>query len=104
VAGLGSARCDNEMIVSDERFGGTSITAFDAARKLAVLAAIGITEPSKQQIDSIQIKDVESGISVSATGVVRQAKWDRRIVAFRSTSVPYGGDGCYCTVVAIADD
>lgn len=105
VAGLGSARCDKETIVSDERFCGTGvISAVNAAQKLAVLASIGITEPSKQQIDSIQITEVETGISVSATGAVRQATWDRRIVAFRSTSVPYGSDGIYCTVVAIADD
>lgn len=105
VAGLGSAIYNNEMIDSDERFDRTGVgPTVNAARKLAVLAAIGITDPSKQQIDSIQIKEVESGISVTATGEVRQAMWDRRIVAFRSSNVPYGSDGSYCTVVAIADD
>ncbi|RYE62212.1 MAG: hypothetical protein EOO82_00025 [Oxalobacteraceae bacterium] len=105
VAGLGSAMCDEETVLSDERFGGLrAVLAADAARLLAVLTAIGITDPSRQHIDSIEIKEVEGGISVNAMGTVQQAVWDRQIVAFRSTSVPYGRNGSYCTVVAIADN
>jgi NTP pyrophosphatase (non-canonical NTP hydrolase) len=105
VAGLGSARYESEMIAFDRRFENEgNITPVAAATKLAVLDAIGMREPDQQLLKSIQISEVESGISVRATGAVQQALWDRRIVAFRTTCVPSGTNGIYCTAIAIADD
>lgn len=105
VAGLGSAIYENSMLDLDDRFEGAGVVSpDDAARKLAVLGSIGITAPSRKHLESIQITEVESGISVKATGTVQQAMWDRRIVAFRTTSTPTGTGGCHCTAIAIADD
>jgi NTP pyrophosphatase (non-canonical NTP hydrolase) len=105
IAGLGSARYESGMFESDGRFDGPdALSPIAAARKLAVLDAIGIRSPNRKHLESIQIQEVESGISVRATGVVQQAMWNRRIVAFRTTSVPTSTDGCYCTAIAVADD
>jgi NTP pyrophosphatase (non-canonical NTP hydrolase) len=104
VAGLGSARYENGMLDSDERFNDLDVSPIEVTRRLAVLDALGIKSPNCEHLTSIQINEVESGISVRATGTVQQAMWDRRIVAFRTTIMSIGTDGYYCTAIAISDD
>jgi NTP pyrophosphatase (non-canonical NTP hydrolase) len=105
VAGLGSALVETTAIATDARFAGhPPMGASDAARKLAVLSALGISSPTDEHVASVRIKDVEGGISVKATGTVQQAMWDRRVIAFRTTIMPAGPNAYICTAIALVDD
>lgn len=116
VAGLGSAYLDSNAL-SDARFvaslttdsHGRHICEKDAVRtwvqKLAILDALGIREPSDDDLQALQVKEVEGkGISARATGSAQRAMWAGRIVTFRTTISIAASGACHCTAIAVTDD
>lgn len=95
VAGIGSATA---------RFDGKDeIATRELAQKLAVLAALNLSQ-SQATLDDIALTDFGGGrIGIKAVGAVRQAMWAREIVAFKTTLVPVGTNELHATALALSD-
>ncbi len=76
-----------------------------AVQKLAILDALGISQPTELHFAALEVKELEGNeISVKATGSVRQAMWAGGVVSFRVTKSHVGSGEFYCTAIALADD
>ncbi len=96
VAGLGSAHVGPLDTEETTRL---------VVQKLALLDALGIHRPTERDLAALQVTEVEgNGISVKATGLVQQAMWDLKVVAFRTTLAPAGSGSMNCTALALTDD
>lgn len=95
VAGLGSGTA----LIGDEG----EVAARERAQKLAVLDALGLPT-SDGALREFALKEIGSGrICVKATGSVRDAMWEKEIVAFKTTGVHAGGSEVNATALALAD-
>lgn len=111
VAGLGSATLSPDDWANDRRFQAEEDAPNSeddplsiAVQKLAILDALGFRAVTAREVALVSITEVPKGISVKAAGVVRQAMWDRKVVAFQTTSAPASDGALFCTAIALADD
>jgi hypothetical protein len=96
VAGLGSAIARVE--------GQDEGAARERAQKLAVLDALGLS-PAESALNDFTLKELGGGrICVKAAGSVREAMWNKEIVAFKTTLVPVSTGELCATALALADD
>ena len=73
-------------------------------KKRAILRSLGFNLPSLSELNFLNLEERADGeISAKATGVVRQAMWARKVIAFR-VSVTILWDSIHCTALALSDD
>ena len=54
--------------------------------------------------EDLSLTELSGGrICVKAAGIVRQAMWDREVVAFKTTVLPVGIMDLHATVLALSD-
>lgn len=95
VAGFGSATARIE--------GEDEGAARERAQKLAILNALGLS-PAASALSDFTLKELGGGrICVKAAGSVREAMWDKEIVAFKTALVPVGTGEMCATALALAD-
>jgi len=93
VVGLGAA-------VGEER-GGEALLEM---KKRAILGALGVASPAAGDLNAISLEERASDeVSVKATGHIREAIWNRKVVAFRVTVTELRGSS-HCTALALSDD
>ena len=72
--------------------------------QLAILNALGIDDPSKENCALIDINETsEAGVVIKARGRVLQAMWDQGIVEFRITISENSSGSSSCTVIGVCD-
>lgn len=116
VAGFGSAHLaadapdravglDNPLTVAEGRFLEGNEEARVKVQKLAILNALGMSQPSESDLAALEVIELEGNeVSVKATGAVQRAIWAREVVSFRMTKSHVGSGELYCTAIALADD
>lgn len=74
------------------------------AKKRAVLASLGFELPIADELASVSIVELtDSQISVRTTGLVRDAMWDKKVIAFRTTALELD-NRWICNALALSDD
>lgn len=105
VVGFGTAcvkktDTDSHFIPGDE---GSDPQRLNAKRR-AVLASLGFGAPTMDELSSVSIIERADGeISVRVTGSVRDAMWDKKIIAFRATALELD-DHWICNALALSDE
>lgn len=93
VIGLGSAACEEK-----------GREALLAMKKRAILSALGVASPVADDLSAISLEERGSNeVSVKAIGHIREAMWNRKVVAFR-VAVTELTSCSHCTALALSDD
>jgi MazG nucleotide pyrophosphohydrolase domain. len=104
VAGLGCASSIEDASRESEVLKDSIPKALSLlAKKRAVLRSLGLSSSGDSELGLITLEERADGeISVRATGVVRQAIWDKKVISFR-ISVTKLCNSEQCTALALAD-
>lgn len=101
VVGFGTAQ--SSKVVSEGDSGPNREQARLDAKKRAVLASLGFESASAEELASISVVErADNEISVRAVGLVRDAMWQRKVVAFRSAVLELDGHWI-CNSLALSD-
>jgi len=75
-----------------------------AGRKQAILAALGITDPTPAQFQNLEITELDQDkISVKGLGEIAEKIWEKSIITFRTILLAEQGR-LYCTALALSDN
>ncbi len=104
VVGFGTA---SVLASSEGRIGEDIAAASEGlrleAKRRAVLASLGFSSPSSEELESITVVErADDEVSVRTFGKVRQAMWDRKAIVFRVSALLIS-QHWVCNAVALAD-